>query len=290
MTKLTRTGLEPDPDTILDWVEDEYVISGKLTLRYRRVGKDSSPVPLVLVNGIGAPLEMWAPFVQEFTTRDLIVFDLPGCGRSTTPTFLSSIAWFADVVRDLLDELGLEQVDMLGFSFGGAVTQEFALRHPTRLRRLALVSTTPGIPALPGNPMALAVAATPLRYLNKRIGEFMIPRLAGGQMLRDHDLMMHELWRRQLEPPTIWGYTVQLCAIAVWSSCLWLHTLKVPTLVVHGGEDPLCPAVNAKWIAERVPDSEYLLLPRSGHLLLIDEPHLAVGPLKSFLDAEAPKI
>ena len=286
MTKLTRTGLETEPDSVLDWVEDEYLSAAHMTLRYRRIGKGSSPVPLVLVNGIGAPLEMWAPFVDAFTDRDLIVFDLPGCGRSTTPFFLSPMSWFADMVAHLLDELGLDRADVLGFSFGGAVAQEFAFRHPGRLRRLALVSTTPGMPAFPGNPVALAVAITPLRYLDRRTGEVMIPHLAGGQTLRDHELMMHELWRRQLEPPTLWGYATQLFAIATWSGHLWLPTVKVPTLVMHGGEDPLCPAVNARWIADLLPDSRFLLLDHSGHLLLIDEPHLAVDPLRAFLDDE----
>lgn len=285
MLERTRTGLTADLDSVLDLVEDDFVTYKDLSLRYRRIGQGRSAVPLVMINGIGAPLEMWAPFVDEFTDHDLIVFDLPGCGRSSNPAFLTTMSWFADVVAHLMDELGLAEADVLGFSFGGAVAQEFAFRHPRRVRRLALVSTTPGTPAFPGNPLALAIAATPLRYLDKRIGELTVPQLAGGQTLRDHRALMHDLWRRQLEPPTMWGYTVQLFAIATWSGHLWLPSIKAPTLVMHGAEDPLCPAVNARWIADLLPDAEYLLFPHSGHLVLIDEPKLAAGPLRGFLDA-----
>ena len=277
-------GMGPGPDAILDWIDDEYLTAGSMTLRYRRLGSGAAQIPLVLVNGIGAPLEMWAPFVEQISARDVIVFDLPGSGRSSTPTFPVTMAWFADTIAAFLDGLGLTRVDLLGFSFGGVVAQEFTFRYPKRVRRLVLTSTTPGFPVVPGNPVALAVAATPLRYLDRALGEAMIPALAGGQTLRDLKLMESELWRRQLEPPSMWGYTVQLIAISMWSGHLRLPSVRCPVLVVHGGEDPLCPEFNARWMANLLPDCEYLMFPEAGHLVLIDEPHRAAGPIKSFLD------
>lgn len=278
---------QADPNTILDWVEDQYATVRGLQIRYRRTGDPGSYPPLVLINGIGAPLEMWAPLVEELTTRDILVFDLPGSGRSSTPTWPVQMSWFADVVEVFLGKIGLGVVDVLGFSFGGAVAQELAIRHGARVRRLILASTTPGLPAIPGNIIALAMASTPLRYFDQRLGEFMVPRLAGGQSLRDHELLVQDLWRRQLEPPTLWGYTLQLIAISTWSAHLFLPSITAPTLVLHGSEDPLCPVINARWMAKLIPDSEFVDLPGAGHLVLLDEPAKAAGSIKSFLKAQS---
>ena len=90
--------------------------------------------PLVLINGIGASSEMWgnAERILAASSRT-IVFDSPGTGRSETPLFPRSISALARVTCALLDELGHERVDLLGFSFGGTIAQQLA-KDRTRSR------------------------------------------------------------------------------------------------------------------------------------------------------------
>ena len=109
--------------------------------------------PLVLINGIGANSEMWgsAERILAASSRT-IVFDSPGTGRSETPLLPRSIPALARIIGALLDELGHERVDLLGFSFGGAVAQQLAKDAPDRIRRLALVSTFCGWGATAGDP------------------------------------------------------------------------------------------------------------------------------------------
>ena len=109
------------------WTED-FVRVGGLRLRVARQG---SGAPLLLINGIGAPLEMWRPLARRLPGRELVMFDLPGSGRSQTPALPLRMAGLARVVTDLLDELGLRTVDVLGYSLGGLVAQELARRAPS---------------------------------------------------------------------------------------------------------------------------------------------------------------
>jgi poly(3-hydroxyoctanoate) depolymerase len=88
---------------------------------------------------------MWAPFARLVGDRELIAFDPPGAGLSQRPRRPLRMQGPARVVRELLDVLGLERVDVLGYSFGGALAQELARRAPDRVRRLLLCATAPGL-------------------------------------------------------------------------------------------------------------------------------------------------
>ena len=96
--------------------------------------------PLLLINGIGAHAGMWKPLREALPGPRLIAFDAPGTGRSATPPIPLSLEALARVAEGVLDELGVEQADVLGYSFGGAVAQRLARRAPERVRRLVLAA------------------------------------------------------------------------------------------------------------------------------------------------------
>jgi pimeloyl-ACP methyl ester carboxylesterase len=81
----------------------------------------------------------------------------------------------------LLDTLGLERVDVLGYSFGGGLAQELAYRAPERVRRLVLCATAPGLGGVPPKPMAALMLATPARYYHPRLLELSLAHIAGGR-------------------------------------------------------------------------------------------------------------
>src|SRR5262245_48450898 len=122
--------------------------------------------PLVLINGLGANLEMWAPLRRALgRRRRTIAFDAPGTGDSSTPLRPLTMRELGKLTLDLLDALAVDDVDVLGYSFGGAVAQEVArAADPGRIHRLVLAATTCGWGALPGDPFALLALLTPARY------------------------------------------------------------------------------------------------------------------------------
>jgi pimeloyl-ACP methyl ester carboxylesterase len=223
--------------------------------------------PLLLINGIGASAELWRAAEDRLSARSrTIVFDAPGTGRSSTPSLPLTMADLAAIAARVLDELGYEQVDVIGFSFGGCVAQELVRAHPERVRRLALVSTMCGWGAVPGEPAALALVATPLRYLSRTLYE------STDWLLVDPDRRIsRRLKERRLRyPPSVVGYTYQLWAGMAWSSLPWVHRLQVPTLVVGGELDRLAPVANAMQLAALIPQSRLHVFAKDGHLLLFD--------------------
>lgn len=226
--------------------------------------------PLLMINGLGGNLEMWGPAERILSAGShLIMFDGPGMGRSQTPLFPMPIPAIARAVRDLLDQLGHEQVDVLGYSMGGVIAQQLARDEPDRIRRLALVSTACGWGSVPGQLPALSVIAMPLRYYSRRLYEH-TNRLLGEFERPDASMNAQEDARLRY-PPSLLGYAYLVCAGAMWSSLPWLSSVGVPTLVLSGATDRLVPPANSVQLAGLLPESRLHLVPDEGHLLLFGE-------------------
>ena len=193
--------------------------------------------PLLLINGLGSRAEMWGR-AEEVLARGsrTIVFDSPGTGRSDLPLLPLSIPALARVVRDLLDSLGHERVDVLGYSFGGAIAQQLARDDPRRVRRLALVSTWCGWGGERGSAAAVARALRKLSDNGNPVG------------------LSYQLW-----------------SLAAWTSLPWLGSFETPTLIVSGAADDLVPPANAVRLARRLPNSSLHLLPGGGHLIMFGD-------------------
>jgi poly(3-hydroxyalkanoate) depolymerase len=183
----------------------------------------------------------------------------------------------------LLDELGYDQADALGISWGGALAQEFAHRHPDRCRRLVLVSTSAGAVAVPGKPSVLARMVTPRRYLDPSYMEEIAPELYGGEVERNPELARQ--FAAAMSSGGGKGYYYQLTAIAGWTSIRWLSKLRQPTLIIAGTEDPIVPVANAKLMARLIPDSR-LHVVKDGHLALLTSAKELAPVVERFLLAE----
>lgn len=250
-----------------------------------RVARTGAGEPLLLINGLGANLEMWQPLVRELApSRELIAFDLPGTGRSARPRWPLRMPQLAGLVTELLDELGHEQLDVLGYSLGGIVAQELAHRAPGRIRRLVLCATTPGLPSVPPDPIVTTLMLTPARYWNRQLAELILPIIAGGRTARDPRALRAGLEKRLVQPPSALGYLYQLYAMSGWSSHPWIRTVRHESLVMHGDRDPVVPLANGRYLADSLPHGRLEIVKGAGHLFLLDEPASVAPALTSFLD------
>jgi poly(3-hydroxyalkanoate) depolymerase len=262
--------------------EPAFVHAKGLRLRIVRHGVGR---PLLLITGIGAHLDMWAPFARLVGERELIAFDAPGTGLSQRPRRPLRMGGLAEVVRALLDELELDRVDVLGYSWGGALAQELARRAPERVRRLVLCATGPGVlGGSPPRPLAALMLATPARYYHPRLLALSVPHIAGGRTARDPGVLARNAAQRLRWPPDALGYAFQLYAVAGWSSLPWLGRVAAPTLVIGGDDDPSVPLRNARVLAARIPNARLHVVKGGGHLFLLDEPESVAGVIGAFLD------
>ena len=220
--------------------------------------------PLLLFNGLGVNLEVLQPFVDALDAAiEVIRFDVPGTGGSSAPLFPYRFSMHAWLASKMLDQLGYQQVDVLGVSWGGALAQQFALQYSARCRRLILVSTGTGALMVPGNPSALAKLVTQRRYHDQAHMEEIAGEIYGGSV-RTHPEYARA-FARSIRPGDSLGYLYQMLGGAGWTSLPWLPLLRQPTLIMHGDDDPLVPPVNAKIMHRLIPHSQLYIF-HDGHL------------------------
>jgi poly(3-hydroxyalkanoate) depolymerase len=272
-----------------DAAEIRSVAVGRQLLRVAvRPGRPSASevqrVPLLLINGIGASLELLQPFVDEVDPAvDVIRFDPPGVGGSDPSAGPYRFTGLCRLIARMLTELGYDRVDVLGISWGGGVAQHFAAFHRSRCRRLVLVATATGSLMVPGKPSVLRHMVTPRRYLDRGYLRQVAGHIYGGSARADPPTVatvMHSGSR--VGPPR--GYLYQLTAGAAWTSLPFLPLLRQPTLVVAGDDDPLIPLVNARLMQLLIPHSR-LHVYHGGHLGLLTEAAELAPVVDGFLGA-----
>lgn len=257
---------------------------GGRTLRVAtwRLDQPSDHLPILFFNGIGANIEAVAPLAEALPERAFIMFDMPGIGGSPEPLVPYNTVTMAWTTAQLLDKLGIDQVDVMGVSWGGAMAQHFALQHPGRTRRLILAATTAGMLMMPGNPASLSKMADPRRYIDAAFMEEHFQTLYGGALGKSLNKMEHI---HRLKPPSPRGYFYQLLAMLGWTSAPALPFMRKKTLIMMGDEDHIVPLTNGWFLDKLIPDSELLVLRGGGHLFLLSHSDECVEAIHRFLDA-----
>ncbi|MGY1782470.1 poly(3-hydroxyalkanoate) depolymerase [Geodermatophilus sp. SYSU D01036] len=256
------------------------------TLRVAERPGDGTTPPLLLMNGIGASLEVLQPFVDALDPRRTVVrFDVPGVGGSPRPVVPYVLGTLTPVVAGVLRRLGHDgPVDVLGLSWGGGLAQHFAVQHRRRCRRLVLAATGTGALMVPGSPRVLSHMLTPRRHRDAEYARRIAPVIYGGSVRTDPERAARALHAHERTGPGR-GYYYQLAASSGWSSLPFLSLVRQPTLVVAGDDDPIVPLVNARVMARLIPDAR-LHVYRGGHLALVTEADELAPVVEDFLDAD----
>jgi poly(3-hydroxyalkanoate) depolymerase len=242
------------------------------------------PVPLLIINGIGASLDLLQPFVDQLPpSLEVIRFDVPGVGGSPLPSLPYRFTGLCRMIARMLAGLGHEQADVLGISWGGGVAQHFAALQRSHCRRLVLVSTATGALMIPAKPSVLAHMLTPRRYTDRGYLEQIAPVLYGGSARNGSGRVAAAMHEHSRVGSTT-GYLYQLAAGAGWTSLPFLPLLRQPTLIMAGDDDPIIPLTNARVMRWLIRDSRLHVYP-GGHLALITEAAKLAPVVDAFLAA-----
>ena len=243
---------------------------GGTTFAYRELGP-ASGVPVIFLNHLAAVLDNWDPRVVDgiAAKRRVIVFDNRGIGASggETPDTVEAMA--RDAIA-FIRALGFEQVDLLGFSLGGMVSQVIAELEPQLVRRLILAGTGPaggvGIDKVTRITIvdmlrAVLTLKDPKHYL------FFTTTNNGRQAAGDFIQRLRERAEDRDEPISVRAFLAQLRAIHDWGrqKASDLSRIRQPVFVANGDQDRMVPTSNSVDLARRLPNSELKIYPDAGH-------------------------
>jgi pimeloyl-ACP methyl ester carboxylesterase len=259
---------------------------------------DANAEPMILIMGLGAQMVLWDdPFCEQLAARGfrVIRFDNRDIGQSSklsggkrlTPMELLKLRFLKipvaasyrlrDMAEDttgLMDVLGIKSAHLVGASMGGMIAQEIAISFPHRVRSLTSIMSTTGNPRIP--PPTRAAAALLMAPPPTTREEYLARFAQTWKMLRVGRFPEDEAidrargercFERGLSPA---GVGRQLRAIlASGSRKERLHTVKAPTLVIHGTVDPLVHPAGGKDTAASIPGAKLLMIEGMGHALPI---------------------
>lgn len=270
----------------------KHVAVGDLLVGYRVIGPLASAsagttaTPLLMIIGSSSTMDLWSPEFVSALARDrqVIVFDNRGMGETNNPGGAYPFTQLADDTAGLITALGYERLDVLGWSMGGDVAIDLAVRHPAVVGRLVSYAGIPGgALAVPPSQKSLAVltdtSGTP-QERGMRLLVLMFPqayRTAHPDYLRNFPVP-----KESMEPASI-GF--QIDAIGRWAGVGdGLKGIASPALFVTGTEDLLAPPENAVLMADRVPGSWLMRFAGTGHGLMYQEPQSLAESVLLFLN------
>ncbi len=242
------------------------------------------PAVVLLHGGTGDPESYWSPQIPVLSERfRLILTQYPGYGDEAGGDAPFSIPSCAAHVRGLLDELEIERASLVGLSLGGAVSLQFALDYPDRVRRLVLADTMSGV-------------------WTQKFRRFIDHALIGAIEQGGHDLMfelnlifafserylgenegLFEQQKQAWRSMDVARYTAMLRAIRDWSVDDRLGEIQAPALVLWGSEDIEIPRVYSERLASALPHAILSVIDGSGHKSCADRPEAFNKAVLAFL-------
>lgn len=244
--------------------------AGGVTYAYRELGPKGG-IPVVFFVHLAATLDNWDPRIVDPIAKNhhVITFDNRGVGASTGEV-PDSVEAMADDAVTFIKALGYDKVDLFTFSLGGMVAQALVVKHPDLVRKLILTGTGPAggkdIDKVAGTTYfdmlrAALTRSDPKEFLffnrdsaGKRAAKAFVGRLEERTVDRD-------------APITVKAFQTQLKAIKKWgrSAPADLSKITQPTLITNGDNDRMVPSVLSEGLHRRIPGSELIIYPGSGH-------------------------
>jgi pimeloyl-ACP methyl ester carboxylesterase len=260
----------PAATTTWEATPTQTIKAGGVEFVYRQLGSDTG-VPVVFLTHLAAVLDNWDPRVVDgiAAKRRVITFDNRGVGASSgsTPTSIEEMA--RDAVT-FIGALGLDQVDLFGFSMGGMIAQVIAQQQPELVRKMILAGTGPaggeGIDKVTrisylDTARGLITRQDPKQFLfftrtpnGRAAGKEFLARLKERANDRDKAISVRS-FRAQLKAIHRWGQQKPAN----------LARIHQPVLVINGESDKMVPSKNTVDLDRRLPNSQLVLYPDAGH-------------------------
>jgi pimeloyl-ACP methyl ester carboxylesterase len=272
-------------------LQDLFVEVEGVRLHWAEAGKASGVPPVVLLHGLTNSCRSWSRVAPLLAVdRRVLMPDLPGHGQSERPNADYALHWYARVVARWLEVLGIEQVDVVGHSFGGGVAQMLLLECPGRIRRLVLVAAG-GLGKGVGWWLRLASLPGVVEYLGQ-------PFMALGTrwaLSSDRDGVtreeIRELSRLNAQSGSARAFARSVRDVIDWRGQRRnfrdrAHevTKLPPMLVLWGDGDTLIPIEQGRAFADSLDGAVFKIFKGAGHYLHNEQPEAFVRALREFLD------
>jgi pimeloyl-ACP methyl ester carboxylesterase len=260
-------------------------IGGDVELAVRSGGQ--GPVPVIFVHGYSLSMDTWDKVIPMFPTAryTTIAYDLRGFGDSSKPASGFTMAQHVRDLAALMDRLQIRRAVLVGHSLGGAISQEFATLYPERVLAFVTSDAFARFNPMPGVSEAVRKRADGFGSVeqNREMLKGAVPRYFDPRNANPADVEKFLAITLKSSTPALRDQLIDAYA-GPQLDIEKYRRLSMPVLAATGAMDNVVPAVNAIAISDVVPDSELLMVPRTGHTPMWERPEAWAGPVVNFLD------
>jgi pimeloyl-ACP methyl ester carboxylesterase len=245
-------------------------------------GSDLPGIPTILIHGVGSESDRWEPVAKELRACGPVVrYDLRGHGRSMRPPGPYELADFvSDHVR-LMEELGIERANVVGFSLGGLIAQAIALAHPQMVEKLVIISAIAGRTAEQKKAVLERLKTVEVKG-PKEIAVDGASRWYTEEFRKKNpDVVKQHVERFASNDPA--AYAAAFRVLATNDLVDQLSAIKASTLIITGSEDVGSPPEMAAAMHERIASSRLVVIDGVKHALLEEVPEKLTTEIKRFL-------
>lgn len=259
---------------------------------YRRWGNaEAGQPPLLLIQHFRGGMDNWDPLMTDGLAagREVILYNGRGVASSSGQP-RNRIEDMADDIAAFIRALGLEQVDLLGFSLGGMQAQDVALRHPALVRKLMLLGTGPRGGSFGSDERVLHHATQPVPSVEDFLFLFFGRSDTAQQAGRDFWARRHQR-ADQDTPSSPAAMQAQMEANVAWLTppdpakrLAHLRAIAQPTFILNGNDDVMIPTINSYEMAQTIPNAQLFIYPDAGHGAQFQYPERFLRHVIQFLD------
>ena len=252
-------------------VPTQFISADGVSFAYREYGQQNGGTPVIFLNHLAAVLDNWDPRIIDgiAAKHHVVVFDNRGVGASTGEP-AKSIKQMADDAITFIQAKGFKKVDLFGFSMGGMISQEIALKQPQLIRKMILSGTGPaggiGISTV-GRVSNWDLVRGMATRQDPKVYLFFTRTDKGKAAAKQFVQRINERTENRDKEITLTAYRAQLKALKKWGNKkpTDLSIIQQPVLVVNGDHDRMVPTVNTYDLAKRLPNSSLIIYPDAGH-------------------------
>jgi 3-oxoadipate enol-lactonase len=246
---------------------------------------EGAGAPLLLIRGLGSTCEGFREQISGLAPHfQVVAFDNRCVGRTDQPQQPFAIADMADDTAALLEALEIESAHVFGVSLGGMVAQELSLRHPHKVRKLALGCTHAGPRTAVRSPdWAVQIFNESRDKPRPEALRYSIPILFARKTVDEQPQLVEGALRvmeNNNQPKA--SYLLQLGAVMQHNTFDRLHQITHRTLVMTGTEDALIDPGNSRLLSEHIPGARLIEFEETGHLFFTEKPEVVNSVLIDF--------
>lgn len=258
-----------------------FIKANGIQMNYELSGKKDGPF-VILSHSLGSSLLMWNPQMKALELHfQILRYDIRGHGKSEAPPGAYTIELLGEDAVALLDVLEIEKVHWIGLSMGGMIGQSVALNYPKRLQSLALCDTMAVVPEEAQPIWQERIDAVRDRGVASQL-EPTMERWFTPTFLNLNPYMLGVIRNEFLATPAQ-GYLGCIYAIRKLNYLDRLSTIKIPTLIMVGEDDPGTPVSASEAIHQQIPGSKLVIIKSARHLSNVEQPDVFNTNLLTFL-------